>query len=124
MEDLDLGASKPIVVEKPEPSRTLVLPEVIACGHSIDLRHPPTQANCEECWRAFFAAANLPMLHKFLTDHGRANMEKLLGKKFIKRFGKFLQQQLLVKEEPKVEPSIEGSILDVSAEREATLGGI
>jgi hypothetical protein len=125
-QELDLGASKPVPVAKPEPKRTLEHAIVKACGHSIDLRHPPTQANCEDCWTAFFTlAVDTPSLHKILVEQGRAGMERLLGKKFVKHFGRYLQSQLKAftpEEIAKVEPSIEGSILDINAEREATLG--
>ncbi len=117
VQDLDLGASKPVPVEKPEPKTTLEHPTVRACGHSIDLRHPPTQANCEECWTSFFTlTVDTPSLHKLLVEQGRAGMERLLGKKFVKHFGRFLGRSLV---QTKVDPGIEGSILDINKEREA-----
>ena len=122
--DTDLGASKPVPVDKPEPKRTVEHSIVKACGHSIDLRHPPTQANCEDCWTAFFTlAVDTPSIHKILVAQGRVGLVAIVGKKFVKYFGKFLQQQLRAPVEvPQVEPSIEGSVLDVGAEREASLG--
>jgi hypothetical protein len=124
LQDADLGASKPVPVDKPEPKRTLEHSIVKACGHSIDLRHPPTQANCEDCWEAFLTlSVDTSALHKILTEQGRAGMERLLGKKFVKHFGKFLQRQLKPSiEVPQVESGIEGSILNINAEREAILG--
>ncbi len=120
----DLGASKPVPVEKPEPKRTLEHAVVKACGHSIDLRHPPTQANCEDCWTAFFTlAVDTPSLHNVLVGQGRAGLERMVGKKFVKHFGKFLQRELKPPVEvPQVESAIEGSILNINAEREANLG--
>ena len=124
LDSADLGASKPVPVAKPEPKRTLEHAVVKACGHSIDLRHPPTQANCEDCWTAFFTlAVDTPSLHGILVAQGRAGLERMVGKKFVKYFGKHLQNQLRAPVEvPQVEPSIEGSVLDVGAEREASLG--
>lgn len=115
--NLDLGASKPVPVDKPEPKTTLEHAVVKACEHRIDLRHPPTQTNCEDCWQAFFTlAVDTPTLHKILVEQGRVGMERMLGKKFVKHFGRFLGRSLV---EPKVEPGIEGSILNINEEREA-----
>jgi hypothetical protein len=125
LDSADLGASKPVPVAKPEPKRTLEHAIVKACGHSIDLRHPPTQANCEDCWRAFFASGFTSEIHNMLTEYGRAAVEKVIGKKVMKRFGEYLKNELMAytpEEIAKVEPSIEGSVLDVGAEREASLG--
>ncbi len=126
LDPADLGASKPVPVEKPEPKTTLEHPIVKACGHKLDLRHPPTQANCEDCWTAFFTlAVDTPTIHKILIAQGRTGLESLLGKKFVKHFGKFLQSRLTAftpEEIAKVEPSIEGSILNINEEREATIG--
>lgn len=124
LDSADLGASKPVPVDKPEPKRTLEHSIVKACGHSIDLRHPPTQANCEDCWTAFFTlSVDTPGLHKILVDQGRVGLERMVGTKFVKQFGKFLQRQFRTPVEvSQVEPSIEGSVLDVGAEREASLG--
>jgi hypothetical protein len=118
LQDADLGASKPVPIAKPEPKRTLEHAIVKACGHSIDLRHPPTQANCEDCWQAFFTlAVDTPSIHKILVEQGRAGLERMVGKKFVKYFGKFLQQQLRAPVGvPQVEPSIEGSIMSVREE--------
>src|SRR6202521_1658244 len=88
LDSADLGASKPVPVAKPEPKRTLEHAVVKACGHSIDLRHPPTQANCEDCWTAFFTlAVDTPSLHKILVAQGRVGLVAIVGKKFVKSFG-------------------------------------
>jgi hypothetical protein len=120
IEDADLGASKPVPVAKPEPKHTVEHAIVKACGHSIDLRHPPTQANCEDCWTAFFTlAVDTPSIHKILVEQGRTGLERMVGKKFVKHFGKFLQNRLNAftpEEIAKVEPTIEGSIMSVKEE--------
>src|ERR1035437_10100990 len=59
--DADLGASKPI--PEPKPTRkqigewrnakfTVRHSTVNGCGHKLDLRQFPSNANCWDCWEA------------------------------------------------------------------------
>jgi hypothetical protein len=116
--DADLGAGRPIKQEEPK-ARPLQHAIVKACGHKLDIQHVPTQSNCEDCWRAYFSLrfddAGVGQLHRMLVEDGRIGMERVLGKKFVRAFGRFLQQRLLTAEEPK--QTIEGAQIDIRTER-------
>lgn len=92
----DLGASKP--VPQPQPKlRPLEHPVVISCGHSLDTRHFPVHANCEDCWLAFFESnsAGLASVHELLMVDGTRAVTAIHGAKFTRAFGRYLQNQLL-----------------------------
>lgn len=122
----DLGASKPI--SQPQPKQQPIQHSVvIACGHKLDLRHFPDHANCWDCWNAFFSVSpeGVASVHQLLLEGGTKAVVAIHGKKFVKHFGKFLQQKLLKEyASPQVQAAsgIEGSILDIKAESEGTLG--
>jgi hypothetical protein len=117
----DLGASKP--VPQPQPKqRPLQHPVVIACGHTLDVQHFPTMANCEDCWMAFFEVnvQGLASVHSLLTTGGPEAVTAVHGRKFTKFLGKYFKRKMLEQvkpEAPSAEPSIEGSILDIKTER-------
>ena len=97
METTDLGASKPSPAP-PQPKQSpLVHGTVKACGHKLDLRQFPTQANCFFCWEALFEEnpQAIASIHNVLTQQGTPALERMQGKKFVKFFGKFLQKKLL-----------------------------
>jgi hypothetical protein len=129
-EELDLGASKPV----PEPKPTLAQVKawraanftvrhstVNACGHKIDLRATPSNANCWPCWEAFFSVnpEGVASVHQLLLEGGTKAVIAMHGAKFTKMFGKFLQQKLLKEyASPAVQAAsgIEGSIMSVKEE--------
>ena len=125
-EELDLGASKPIA--QPEPKQQPIQHSVvIACGHKLDLRHYPDHANCWACWNAFFSVSpeGVASVHQLLLEGGTKAVVAMHGSKFTRQFGRFLQQKLLKEyASPQVQAAsgIEGSILDIKAESEGTLG--
>jgi len=93
----DLGASKP-VPKPPQPkAQPVKFPTVVACEHTIDPRHFPTQANCQDCWDAFFEynTGALASVHQLLLTGGTQAVVAIHGKKFTKYFGIYLKQQLL-----------------------------
>src|ERR1019366_1464193 len=128
LEPSDLGASKPV----PEPKPTLAQVKawraanftvrhstVNACGHKLDLRQFPSNANCWPCWEAFFSVSpeGVASVHNLLLEGGTKAVIALHGEKFTKMFGKFLQQKLLKEyASPAVQAAsgIEGSIMDLS----------
>jgi len=123
----DLGAGKPLtqIEDTPKP-RPLQHAIVKACGHKLDIQHVPVQSNCDFCWEAYFTlrfdAAGIGQLHRMLVEDGRVGMERVLGKKFVKMFGKFLQWQLWAhqnEDDPpvEIEPTIEGAQMAINAER-------
>jgi hypothetical protein len=130
LQDADLGASKP--VPQPEPTLkqvrewraanfTVRHSTVNACGHKIDLRIPPSNANCWPCWEAFFSVSpdGVSSVHKLLLHGGTQAVIAVHGTKFTKVFGKFLQKKLLKEyESPAVQAAsgIEGSIMNVKEE--------
>ena len=122
----DLGASKPI--PQPQPKQQPIQHSVvIACGHKLDLRHFPDHANCWDCWQAFFSVSpeGVASVHQLLLEGGTKAVVAMHGKKFVKHFGKFLQQKLLkeyASSQVQAASGIEGSILDIKAESEGTLG--
>ena len=65
-------------------------------------------------------------IHKLLTTDGTRAVEAMQGKKFVKFFGAYLRMKLM--EKPlstfgsALESPIEGGVLDINAEREASLG--
>jgi hypothetical protein len=129
-EELDLGASKPV----PEPKPTLAQVKawraanftvrhstVNACGHKLDLRQFPSNANCWPCWEAFFSVnpEGVASVHQLLLNGGTQAVVAMHGKKFTKMFGKFLQKKLLKEyASPAVQAAsgIEGSIMNVKEE--------
>ena len=127
--DADLGASKPI----PEPKPTLAQVKawrntnftvkhstVNACGHKIDLRHFPSNANCEDCWEAFFSVSpeGVASVHDLLLKDGTKAVIAMHGAKFTKWFGKFLQKKLLsqYRATEGYASGIEGSVMDIKEE--------
>src|ERR1019366_8212706 len=112
--DADLGASKPV----PEPKPTLAQVKawraanftvrhstVNACGHKLDLRIPPSNANCWPCWEAFFSVSpeGVASVHNLLLEGGTKAVIALHGAKFIRMFGRFLQKKLLLQASPQVQ---------------------
>ena len=134
----DLGSSKP--VPQPEPTLrqvkewraanfTVRHASVNACGHKLDLRVPPSNANCWHCWEAFFSVSpeGVASVHDLLLTGGTKAVIAMHGAKFTRQFGKFLQQKLLKEyASPAVQAAsgIEGSIMDIKTESEANLGSI
>lgn len=134
--DADLGASKPI--SEPKPTRkqigewraanfTVKHSTVLACGHKLDLRHFPSNANCWSCWEAFFSVSpeGVEQVHQMLISGGTQEVTRRFGSKFTKKFGQFLRKKLLseyANRETQVASGIEGGILDVKAESEVPLG--
>ena len=128
--DADLGASKPI--PEPKPTRkqigewrnanfTVRHSTVNACGHKLDLRQFPSNANCWDCWEAFFSVSpeGVASVHQLLLNGGTQAVVAMHGKKFTKMFGKFLQKKLLKEyASPAVQAAsgIEGSIMNVKEE--------
>jgi hypothetical protein len=140
MNDADLGASKP--VPKPEPTEseikewrarnfTVKHSTVVACGHRLEAGHFPKHANCWDCWYAMFETSpdGVASVHDLLMKEGSKAVAAMHGKKFLAAFGKYLRNKLLLQASPEVqaasglEPTIEGAVLDIGAERmEAKLG--
>lgn len=134
--DADLGSSKPI--PQPEPTLkqvkewraanfTVRHSTVKACNHKLDLRHLPSNANCWECWRAFFESSpeGVASVHDLLLTGGTKAVIAMHGAKFTKMFGRFLQKKLLseyASQEVQAASGIEGSIMDIAAEKGANLG--
>ena len=130
LEPADLGASKP--VPQPEPTIaqvkawravnfTVKHSTVNACGHKIDLRVAPSNANCEDCWTAFFSVSpeGVASVHNLLLEGGTKAVIAMHGAKFTRQFGRFLQQKLLKEyASPAVQAAsgIEGSIMNVKEE--------
>jgi hypothetical protein len=119
VQDTDLGASKPVPQPKPK-QRPLQLPVVIACGHKLDTRHFPTEANCEHCWMAFLDsnAEGIASVHTLLMERGTQAVTAVHGRKFTKWFGRYLQKKLMTQVSPEIKAGIDGSILDIGAERQ------
>lgn len=129
----DLGASKPI--EQPKPTRkqigewrnanfTVKHSTAIACGHKIDLRRFPSNANCFDCWEAFFSVSpeGVASVHQMLLDGGTQAVISMYGSKFTKMFGRFLRKKLLTEyasKQVQAASGIEGSILDIKEEANA-----
>ena len=123
MVDTDLGASKP--VPQPEPTLkqvrewraanfTVRHSTVNACGHKIDLRIPPSNANCWPCWEAFLSSnpEGVASVHALLLHGGTQAVIAVHGTKFTKMFGKFLQKKLMAGTTIHAASGIEGSIME------------
>ena len=126
MHDTDLGASKPIPqpTYKQQPTQHAT---VNACGHKLDLRQFPSNANCWHCWEAFFSVSpeGVASVHNLLLEGGTKAVIAMHGAKFTKMFGKFLQKKLLKEyASPAVQAAsgIEGSIMSIAEEKGANLG--
>jgi len=127
-EQTDLGASKPIPqpVYKQQPTRHSV---VNACGHKLEAGHFPKHTNCEDCWFALFETTpdGVASVHDLLLKEGTQAVVRMHGSKFTKAFGQYLRRKLLSQyASPAVQAAsgIEGSIMDIKAESEGTLGSI
>jgi len=111
----DLGASKP-VPKPPEPKQQPTQhPLVKACGHSLDTRHFPTHANCEDCYEAFFQenAAGLASVHQLLLADGTRAVTAIHGAKFTKALGVYLRKQLL-KMHQQTHTEIQAQVKDIT----------
>src|SRR5208282_805285 len=137
--EADLGASKPVAQPKPtereiRESRarhwTVRHATVIACGHKLEAGHLPSHANCEHCWFALFETTpeGVASVHDLLLKEGTQAVIAMHGAKFVKYFGNYLKKKLLQKfATPEVQAAsgIEGGqleVLDINAEKEASLG--
>ena len=132
----DLGASKPIAETKPTLKQvrewrarnfTVRHSTVNACGHKLDLGHFPKHANCWPCWEAFFSVSpeGVASVHNLLLTGGTKAVIAMHGSKFTKMFGRFLREKLLkeyASQEVQAASGIEGSIMNVTEEKEASLG--
>lgn len=128
LQDADLGASKPVPLPPPvnQPLQHAV---VKACKHTLDINHVPGQSNCDYCWEAYFTmrfdAAGIGQLHRMLVEEGKLGMERMLGRKFVKMFGKFLSWQMWSHQNNETAAGevtpVEGDQLDISAEREKSI---
>ena len=119
-EQTDLGASKPVPqpAYKAQPTQHS---RVIACGHKLDLRHFPANANCWPCWNAFFSVSpeGVASVHNLLLEGGTKAVVAMHGTKFTKMFGRFLREKLLkeyASKEVQAASGIEGSIMDIREE--------
>src|ERR1019366_1205394 len=123
--DADLGASKPIAESKPTLAQvkawraanfTVRHSTVNACGHKLDLKNCPSNANCEDCWEAFFSVNpdGVASVHDLLLTGGTKAVIAMHGAKFAKMFGKFLQKKLMKEYMQTLPSGIEGSIMDLS----------
>lgn len=67
-------------------------PQVIACGHSLDLDRQPTQRNCEHCWFAWFNNHGevVQQLDEMYTSGKTDEIIILQGIKFYKMWRKFM----------------------------------
>lgn len=73
---------------------TVVNSTVTACGHKFSNRVPST--NCFWCYQAYFkTCADLDEIHQQLRVGGRQVLTAKYGKKFVKMFGQFLNDELL-----------------------------
>ena len=139
LNDADLGASKPVAQPKPtereiRESRarhwTVRHATVIACGHKLEAGHLPSHANCEHCWFALFETTpeGVASVHDLLLKEGTQAVIAMHGAKFVKHFGNYLKKKLFQKfATPEVQAAsgIEGGqleVLDINAEKEASLG--
>jgi hypothetical protein len=137
--DADLGASKPVAQPKPTEREireararhwTIRHATVIKCGHKLEAGHLPKHANCEHCWFALFETTpeGVASVHDLLLHDGMQALVAMHGAKFTKQFGKYLKKKLLkMYASPKVKAAsgIDGGqleVLDINAEKEATLG--
>ena len=118
VDSADLGASKPIPEKKPTSKEigeyrnrhfTVRHSTVVACGHKIDLRQYPSNANCWDCWEAFFSVSpeGVAQVHQMLMEGGTQEVTRRFGSKFVKKFGKFLQKQLLQAAQQRHEQAVE-----------------
>jgi hypothetical protein len=72
---------------------TVVLPEVIACGHKLDQGRTPNN-HCDDCWDAYFSSGvDLVLLHDELQISVNKTVAKY-GKNFLKQFRRFMERQL------------------------------
>ena len=64
---------------------------VKSCGHKFDMARDP-RTGCEDCWFAFFGN-NGPMTQtadECFQKEGRQTLERIRGKRFVKKFLKFM----------------------------------
>lgn len=100
MEDVSVGVEAPKVLSRRELGRlrrihlTTEHSTVAACGHKFVQNKQPNN-NCTDCWFAFFQlVANLEDLHSILTKEGTKGLTARYGKKFVKQFKLYLDNEL------------------------------
>lgn len=127
LDSADLGASKPVPESKPTLAQvktwrnanfTVRHSTVNACGHKLDLRNFPSNANCWHCWEAFFSVSpdGVASVHDLLLTGGTKAVIAMHGAKFAKMFGKFLQKKLMKEYMQTLPSGIEGSIMALKEE--------
>lgn len=119
---LDLAAATPIPEPEYTPRQigqmrrryiTVTLGHVVACGHPFWTDRQPAR-NCADCWNAWFQTNPelIERIHNVLRTGGPSVLIATMGRKFVKRFGKYLETVLVT---PK------GVTLDQTLDKEASV---
>ena len=74
---------------------------VTACGHKFKTDGSTPSTNCDDCWWAFFQTSPelLERLHNVLRTGGPSVLIATMGRKFVKKFGKYLETVLHTEQE-------------------------
>jgi hypothetical protein len=105
----DLAAATPV----PEPEYTplqigqmrrryvtVTLGHVVTCNHPFWTDKQPAR-NCDDCWFAFFKVNPelIERIHNILRTSGAGVLMATMGRKFVKKFGKYLETVLHTEQE-------------------------
>ena len=93
---------------------------VLACDHKIDLRQFPSNSNCFDCWYAFLESnpEGVASVHELLQQGGTKAVEAMHGRKFVKMYGRYIQEKLLGLRSATTQPEPSLEIPDIAKEAE------
>ena len=106
---LDLAAAAPV------PERTYTKKEigqmrrryvtvqnstVVTCGHKFKTDGSTPSTNCDDCWSAFFKVNPelIERIHNILRTSGASVLMASMGRKFVKKFMRYLTAELVTPE--------------------------
>ena len=73
---------------------------VVTCGHKFKTDGSTPSTNCDDCWSAFFKVNPelIERIHNILRTSGAGVLMATMGRKFVKKFMRYLTAELVTPE--------------------------
>ena len=73
---------------------------VVTCGHKFKTDGSTPSTNCDDCWSAFFKVNPelIERIHNILRTSGAGVLMATMGRKFVKKFMRYLTAELIIPE--------------------------
>jgi hypothetical protein len=73
---------------------------VVTCGHKFKTDGSTPSTNCDDCWHAFFKVNPelIERIHNILRTSGAGVLMASMGRKFVKKFMRYLEAELVIPE--------------------------